>query len=128
MTIKCFYHSADLDGHCSGAIVKFRFPEAVMHPINYGDTFPWDLFTEMPRQDVYIVDFALQPFMEMHQLAAICNLHWIDHHKSAISEAEKMYVLSKRGKMVWSSCLRTHMEISLPRPTSPARGQTPIAL
>lgn len=25
--IRVFYHSADLDGHCSGAIVKYRFPE-----------------------------------------------------------------------------------------------------
>ena len=83
--IHCFYHSQDLDGHCSGAIVKYRFPEAVMHPINYGDPFPWD---EIGQEDVvYMVDFCLQPFTDMERLAEILkrgNLYWFDHHFSAI--------------------------------------------
>jgi len=41
MTIRVFYHNQDLDGYRSGAIVKYRFPDAVMYPINYGDEFPW---------------------------------------------------------------------------------------
>jgi len=90
MTIKCFYHSADLDGHCSGAIVKFRFPEAVMHPINYGDPFPWKEIKE--DDEVYMVDFCLQPFEDMVRLYDLgANVVWIDHHKSAIDSYNKWY-------------------------------------
>jgi len=39
--MKCFYHSVDLDGHCSGAIVKRAYPDCEMIGINYGDKFPW---------------------------------------------------------------------------------------
>lgn len=82
--IHCFYHSADLDGHCSGAILKYRFPDAVMHPINYGDPFPWEEIH--PDDEVYMVDFALQPFNLMIKLGKHCELIWIDHHKSSIDE------------------------------------------
>lgn len=90
MLIKCFYHSADLDGHASGAIVKYKYPEAMMYPINYGDEFPWN---DIQADDVvYMVDFALQPFdPEMTYLASRTNLVWIDHHSSAIKEYEKWY-------------------------------------
>lgn len=82
MAIHCFYHGIDLDGHCSGAIVKYRFSTAVMHPINYGDDFPWD---EIKGDDeVYMVDFCLQLFEDMERLMQKCNLIWIDHHSSAI--------------------------------------------
>ena len=40
--IKCFYHLADLDGHCSGAIVKYKYPDAELFGINYGQAFPYD--------------------------------------------------------------------------------------
>lgn len=88
--IHCFYHSADLDGHCSGAIVKYRFPDAVMHPINYGDPFPWDEIKE--DDEVYMVDFALQPPVEMEKLIKSYSrkLVWIDHHKSAIDSYEPL--------------------------------------
>lgn len=88
--IHCFYHSADLDGHCSGAIVKYRFPEAVMHPINYGDEFPWEEIK--PEDEVYMVDFALQPFEDMSKIwDKGATLIWIDHHKSAIDSYYKWY-------------------------------------
>lgn len=35
----CFYHSKDLDGKCSGAIVKYKFPDCNMIGIDYGDKF-----------------------------------------------------------------------------------------
>lgn len=83
--MKVFYHSADLDGHCSGAIVKYRYPHAELHPINYGDEFPWGAIA--PGEDVFMVDFSLQPFSDMLRLNALCTLHWVDHHKTAIEEA-----------------------------------------
>lgn len=81
--MKCFYHGADLDGHCSGAIVRAAYPQCEMYPINYGDPFPWaDLHH---REKVFMVDFCLQPFQpDMLRLRKESNLIWIDHHKSAI--------------------------------------------
>lgn len=83
--MKCFYHSSDLDGHCSGAIVKYAYPECEMYPINYEDDFPWEKIA--PMETVYIVDFSLQPFEDMEMLNDVANLIWIDHHKTAIEEA-----------------------------------------
>ncbi len=67
-----FYHSADLDGQCSGAIVKRRFPNSDLNPINYNQTFPWEIIK--PEDTVYMVDFGLQPFEQMAKLNASCRL------------------------------------------------------
>jgi len=86
--MKCFYHSADFDGICSGAIIKYKFPECEMYPINYGEEFPWDEIGE--RETVFMIDFSLQPFEEMVKLHLLADLRWIDHHGSAIEEYEKV--------------------------------------
>jgi len=79
--MKCFYHSADLDGHCSGAIVRDRYSECQMVGIDYGDTFPWD---SVGHEVVFMVDFSL-PIQDMLRLKKNCALLvWIDHHKTAI--------------------------------------------
>ena len=83
--MKCFYHSADLDGHCSGAIVKMAEPECEMFPINYGQPFPWDQIR--PGEVVMMVDFSLQPFADMIRLNELATLVWIDHHKTALDDA-----------------------------------------
>ncbi len=84
-TILCIYHSADLDGHCSGAIIKHKFPNAVMYPMNHGDIIDWDKIKKFDI--VYICDFVLNPFSEMIKLENMKNIHliWIDHHQSAIN-------------------------------------------
>jgi len=88
MSIKVFYHGQDLDGWASGAIVKHKFPEAEMFPINYGDKFP---FNEIGVNDiVYMVDFSL-PALDMQEINGRCdlNLIWIDHHIGAIRDYEQ---------------------------------------
>lgn len=82
----CFYHSADLDGHCSGAIVKHAFPDCQMVGIDYGQPFPWQVLDEGNHEEVWMVDFSLQPFSDMVKLDRMCRLKWIDHHKTAIDE------------------------------------------
>lgn len=83
----CFYHSADLDGHCSGAIVRKAFPQAQLIGVNYGDEVPWDLINKDTL--VVIVDFSF-PMADMHRIQAEAkDLVWIDHHKSAIEAAGK---------------------------------------
>lgn len=98
----CFYHRADLDGHCSGAIVRANVPDVELYGIDYGDKFPWD---KTKGRVVYMVDFSLQgPDMLMgytgsadsvtdisaHPMDALAHvaekLIWIDHHKSAIED------------------------------------------
>jgi len=81
----CFYHSADLDGHCSGAIVKKVNPDCEMRGLNYGDEFPWK---DVEGQDVIMVDVCLQPFSEhMPRLLEVSkSLVWIDHHKTEMDE------------------------------------------
>jgi hypothetical protein len=60
--VLCFYHSADFDGICSGAIVKQKHPDCYVYGINYGEDFPWDMLRE---DDIVIMcDFSL-PFDEM---------------------------------------------------------------
>ena len=86
--MKCFYHSADLDGHCAGAIVRMRYWDCEMIGIDYGQPFPWERIE--PGEQVFMVDFSLQPFIDMVRLAGMCNLIWIDHHKSAIDESQKV--------------------------------------
>ncbi len=85
--MKCFYHSADLDGHCSGALVKMAHPDCELIPINYGDGFPWDSVPAGGGERVYMVDFSLQPYPKMRKLDIHADpLIWIDHHISAIKD------------------------------------------
>ena len=90
--VKVFYHGQDLDGWASGAIVKYKFPEAEMFPINYGDQFPWGEIKG--GETVYMVDFSLQPFNDMVLLATFLKgnggeLVWIDHHKGVVEDFKK---------------------------------------
>lgn len=83
--MKVFYHS-DLDGCCSAAIYKIHYPDVELIGINYGQPFPWETIRKNER--VAMVDFSLQPFSDMIRLNDICDLTWIDHHKTAIAEEE----------------------------------------
>lgn len=103
--MKCFYHSSDFDGKCSGAIINYLFgpddapkieDELTLHPINYGQDFPWDIIKE--NEIVFMVDFSLQPFSDMERLNDMCVLVWIDHHQEALKEAEKSEVKFRREK------------------------------
>lgn len=100
--MKCFFHSSDLDGHCSGAIVKARHPECEMIGINYGQPFPF--YKIVSNEDIYMVDFCLQPFDDMERLNSLCSLHWIDHHaKGSIDEAATRCFLASGGQSLDTS-------------------------
>ncbi len=88
--MKCFYHGLDFDGICSGAIIKHFHPECECIPIGYGDSFPLEIIDK--DEIVYMIDYALQPFQRMIFLNERCNLIWIDHHKSAIDEYNKVKI------------------------------------
>jgi oligoribonuclease NrnB/cAMP/cGMP phosphodiesterase (DHH superfamily) len=117
--MKCFYHSADLDGWCSGAIVKMAYPECEMIGINYGDAVRWERIE--PKEMVFMVDFSL-PMEDMERLSDLSELVWIDHHKSAIEAARERCFMSSGGQLLeigragceltWEWCFNG---VSLPR-------------
>lgn len=81
-----FYHD-DPDGWTAGAIVASRLKWVECLPINYDQGFPWE---RVRGQDVWMVDFSLQPFDLMERLAREARrFTWIDHHVSAIDEARR---------------------------------------
>lgn len=83
----CIYHSKDLDGYTSGAIVKRKFPEVKLIGYDYGQPFPWDSIED--DETVIMIDVSL-PMQEMDALAAKSkDLVWIDHHISAINDYKK---------------------------------------
>lgn len=81
----CIYHSKDLDGYCSGAIVKLKYPDAKLIGYDYGQEFPLE---EIPEgEPIIMIDVSLP----MHMMAYLSKysgyqLTWIDHHISAISD------------------------------------------
>jgi hypothetical protein len=87
--MKCYFHSADLDGHCSGAIVKRKYPDCEMIPINYGAKLFRDRIEE--GEEVWVVDFSFEPD-DMRWLHDHAKLTWIDHHKTAIEENDFFHV------------------------------------
>ena len=89
--MKCFYHKADLDGHCSGALVKMEYPECEMYPIDYHDSFPWELLKDQ-NEKIFMVDFSLKAY-DMDQLNRSCQLVWLDHHSTAISANAHLTIL-----------------------------------
>lgn len=87
--MKCFYHH-DLDGQASGFIiyncvhVKDVHCPVEMIKINYGTSFP--LSRILPNEQVWIVDYSIEPD-EMRKLLQITsNVVWIDHHETAIKK------------------------------------------
>jgi oligoribonuclease NrnB/cAMP/cGMP phosphodiesterase (DHH superfamily) len=84
----CIYHSRDLDGYCSGAIVKKKYPEAVLIGYDYGQPFPFEKIGK--DEHVIMIDVSL-PMSEMLELSRLVNGNflWIDHHISAIKEYQE---------------------------------------
>lgn len=81
----CIYHNKDLDGYCSGAIVKKKYPDAKLIGFDYGKELPMD---EIPEgEPIIIIDVSL-PMVEMDSLSkhSAYHLTWIDHHISAIND------------------------------------------
>ena len=97
--MKCFFHRSDLDGVCSAAIVKYKHPECECIGVDYGDDFERVLSTIEMEEVIFVVDFSFD--MEiMTSLSTEYNLHWIDHHKTAIKKCEGLDIkgLRKIGK------------------------------
>lgn len=80
------YHGADLDGVCSAALIALSSDDnVVLVPVMHGDvTLP----PILDGTTIYMVDFSLD-MQIMEDLARRCDFIWIDHHKSALQQAEE---------------------------------------
>lgn len=77
----CIYHSRDLDGWMSAAIVELSDPHVKLLGWDYGQAIP----TLPEGEDITMVDVSF-PKDVMYNLAKNNGLTWIDHHVSAIKE------------------------------------------
>lgn len=83
-SILCIYHSRDLDGWTSAAIVKDFYPQAELIGWDYGDPVPdFDIYD---YSKIFLVDISFPAFdMQMLPMHAV----WIDHHPSAIKDSQE---------------------------------------
>lgn len=88
----CFYHGVDHDGHCSGALVKIKYPDVKLHSINYSLKEEQKYLEEKTRNEdtVIICDFSFS-VAGMKYLSERFGekLIWLDHHKSAIENIKE---------------------------------------
>lgn len=112
-TIKVFHHN-DLDGRASAAIIatKFGWDDIDFIEMNYPEKFP---ITSINKGDtVWIVDYHIL-LEEMKQLLSITtDVHWIDHHASAIKDYEN-FNKKVRGLATekYAGCVLTFIYCSL---------------
>jgi hypothetical protein len=102
-TVTCFFHSADLDGRCSGAIVRewaaLRGAELFTGvPVNHGEDPDW-LCGAGPGSVAVIVDFCPEgdpaPAFAAMQ-TAYSRVIWIDHHQTSIERAAGLDIEGRR--------------------------------
>jgi uncharacterized protein len=96
------FHNSDLDGHCSGAILKHKMSDIILIGMEHGDPVPWALIKD--AEEVFMVDFCLNPFEEMQKVRDLLRekFVWIDHHISAInkynSSLDRTFCVNINGK------------------------------
>lgn len=89
--IICIYHSKDLDGLCSGAIVKLKFPDAEMIGYDYGEAPPFKM-DDLNEAHVIMIDVSM-PMEAMQMIGARAKqFTWIDHHVSANKDYNESFL------------------------------------
>jgi len=97
----CIYHSRDLDGWMSAAIIKKWFLESEENNPNTLEFLGWDFGDEIPDLSSYdrviMVDISFsKEDMEKIDLQSSNGLTWIDHHLSAIKSNN--FISERDGK------------------------------
>jgi oligoribonuclease NrnB/cAMP/cGMP phosphodiesterase (DHH superfamily) len=85
MKLICIYHSRDLDGFSSAAIVKKKYPDAQLIGFDYGQALPME---KIPAGvPIIMVDVSV-PMQDLEMLSRHSEgqLTWVDHHATAIRE------------------------------------------
>ena len=115
--VLCIYHSVDLDGWMSAAIVMKHYGQENVEllPWNYGDKPPTARGKKRGGEfDIIVaVDISL-PDLNMYEIAFWYkeNFIWIDHHQRKLDEVEKYF---EKNKMEMPGGLRrgTHAACEL---------------
>lgn len=90
----CVYHSKDLDGWFSGAVVKHKYHNIDLMGWDYSDPIPeMDIFE--PYSEVIFIDVTL-PFNYLLSLSSRVKLTVIDHHITFKNQVDD-YVTSDRS-------------------------------
>ena len=74
------YHSKDTDGHFSGAVLKYKYPDIELRGWDYKDEVP--SFESMEGYDEIILIDITFPFDILQELGTRTKLTVIDHHVS----------------------------------------------
>ena len=74
------YHSKDTDGHFSGAVLKYKYPDIELRGWDYKDEVP--SFESMKGYDEIILIDITFPFDILQELGTRTKLTVIDHHVS----------------------------------------------
>ena len=75
-----FYHSKDMDGYFSGAVLKYKYPDIELRGWDYKDEVP--SFESMDGFDEIILIDITFPFDILQELGTKTKLTVIDHHVS----------------------------------------------
>jgi len=90
---KICLHHLDFDGKAAGAIVKSVHPDCQMIEMQYRTPVPFDVIGE--DDEIFIVDFSLEPEVMVELLEITKNVCWIDHHESSIKKYDGFEGLSE---------------------------------
>ncbi len=113
--IACVYHSRDLDGWMSGAIVRKyyeeKFPGIFVHEYGLQTTsaenelvlISWDYGDTIPNLDIFDIVVMCDVSWPDKEMIALyykfgVNFIWIDHHKSAIEQLSVAHPYGFTGK------------------------------
>lgn len=109
----CYFHRVDMDGICSAAIIKYKYPWVELIPLNYGDDYNEKIFSrDFKNETIFFVDITTQPKTIMRDLSLFNRVIVIDHHITAINEIKELdwepegiLDTSKAGcELTWQYC------------------------
>ena len=95
--IACVYHSSDLDGWCSSAIVRYHFGKDDVDCFGYNHDEPVPDLSQYEKVIVCDIAFSSKIMAELY-LKLKENFIWIDHHISAINEIPEIINGSRNTK------------------------------
>lgn len=78
--ILCFFHANCVDGAASAAVIRHKYPLAKCYPMNHGDP----LRAKVKGKNLFIVDFSFKPDVLKRFKKEATDVHWYDHHITAI--------------------------------------------
>lgn len=101
---KCIYHHPCVDGWCSAYLVKKRFPDCQLIPMNYNNELDLDSFSR--DDEVIVCDFSFPREMMQALFDRVGFLVVLDHHKTAEANLEGLpycfFDMNRSGaKMTW---------------------------